>query len=373
MSSGSNFLVAMNCQLIGPSRSPSSTRPWLTKRSTDSPGLGQHAAVGAEARGLHREHEAVGRLGAPLGPARRLEARIVGAVDLDRGELAAGIFQLALVGQVLGIEHAAPGLEGPAADADIDLACHTALPIRPWMCILPAQQYKSEEQGGIGSSDTALALLAACAAPWRRQPGARPPSASSRRRASRSPSRANISAASRRPIASTWWRASRPISKRCCSPKAPRSRKASCCTGWSRRRFAPTSRPRKRAVAQFKAQLQNAEIVLGRAQALLQDPGRPAGDVDVAAANQQALPGRRSWAPRRSSSRRASTSTTPRSARRSTARSAAPPSPPATMSTPTRHAGVDRQPGSDVRRLPGADPHRDRAAAAAAAARRARW
>ena len=37
MSSGSNFLVAMNCQLIGPSRSPSSVRPWLTYRSTDSP------------------------------------------------------------------------------------------------------------------------------------------------------------------------------------------------------------------------------------------------------------------------------------------------------------------------------------------------
>ena len=36
MSSASNFLVPMNCQLIGPSRSPSSTRPWFTNRSTNS-------------------------------------------------------------------------------------------------------------------------------------------------------------------------------------------------------------------------------------------------------------------------------------------------------------------------------------------------
>ncbi len=36
MSSGSNCLVAMNCQLIGPSRSPSLPRPWPTKRATAS-------------------------------------------------------------------------------------------------------------------------------------------------------------------------------------------------------------------------------------------------------------------------------------------------------------------------------------------------
>ena len=87
-------------------------------------GIGQHLPVGAEARGLDREHEAVGRLVAPLGPARRLEAGIVGAVDLDRGQLAAGIFQLTLLRQVLGIEDAAPRFEGPAADADENFSTH---------------------------------------------------------------------------------------------------------------------------------------------------------------------------------------------------------------------------------------------------------
>ena len=85
-------------------------------------GFGQHAAVGAEARGLHGEDEPVGRLVAPLGPAGGLEAGIIGAVDLDRGEGTAGKFQLALLRQVGGIEDAAPRLEGPAADADINLA-----------------------------------------------------------------------------------------------------------------------------------------------------------------------------------------------------------------------------------------------------------
>ncbi len=83
--------------------------------------VGQHAPVGAEARGLDREHEPVGRVVVPLGPARGLEARIVGAVDLDRGELAAGIFQLALLREVFRIEDAAPWLEGPAADADKEI------------------------------------------------------------------------------------------------------------------------------------------------------------------------------------------------------------------------------------------------------------
>ena len=34
MSSGSNFLVAMNCHRMGPSLSPSSTMPWVTNRVT---------------------------------------------------------------------------------------------------------------------------------------------------------------------------------------------------------------------------------------------------------------------------------------------------------------------------------------------------
>src|SRR5262245_44662687 len=90
------------------------------------------APVGAVARSLHGEDEACGRLVAPFGPARRLEARIIGAVDLDRGELAAGIFQLALLRQILRIERPAPRLEGPAADTDIDLARHRLLLCRTW-------------------------------------------------------------------------------------------------------------------------------------------------------------------------------------------------------------------------------------------------
>src|SRR3546814_3147096 len=65
---------------------------------------------------------ALGRLVAPFLPARRLEGRVVGAVDLDGGERPAGEFQLALLRQPLGIEHAPPRLVGPAADADEDPA-----------------------------------------------------------------------------------------------------------------------------------------------------------------------------------------------------------------------------------------------------------
>src|SRR3546814_5254936 len=65
---------------------------------------------------------ALGRLVAPFLPARRLEGRVVGAVDLDGGERPAGEFQLALLRQPLGIEHATPRFVGPAADADEDPA-----------------------------------------------------------------------------------------------------------------------------------------------------------------------------------------------------------------------------------------------------------
>src|SRR6185437_10707626 len=64
---------------------------------------------------------------------RRLAA-VVGAVDLDRGQLAAGVLQLLGLRQALRIEHPAPRLEGPAADADIDLAAHP-----PPIPLIPAQ------------------------------------------------------------------------------------------------------------------------------------------------------------------------------------------------------------------------------------------
>ena len=51
--------------------------------------VGQDLPVGAEPRALHRELEAVGRLGRPLAEALGLLRAVVGGVDLDRGELAA--------------------------------------------------------------------------------------------------------------------------------------------------------------------------------------------------------------------------------------------------------------------------------------------
>src|SRR2546429_3365308 len=83
-------------------------------------GLGQHAPVGRELRALEREHEIVRRLGRPFAKALRLLRPVEGGVDLDRGELAAGVFELARLRQSLGIERAAPRLEYPAADADTD-------------------------------------------------------------------------------------------------------------------------------------------------------------------------------------------------------------------------------------------------------------
>src|SRR5690348_16569630 len=43
----------------------------------------------------------------------------------------ARIFELALLRQALRIEHAAPRLEGPAADADVDFAAHAMRPFFP--------------------------------------------------------------------------------------------------------------------------------------------------------------------------------------------------------------------------------------------------
>src|SRR5690606_6324469 len=67
-------------------------------------GLGEDLPVGGEARALHREDEAVRRLLAPLPPAVGLEAGVVGAVDLDGGQMAAGVAELILLLQRVGIE-----------------------------------------------------------------------------------------------------------------------------------------------------------------------------------------------------------------------------------------------------------------------------
>src|SRR5262249_3293148 len=81
-------------------------------------GLGEHAVVGRELRTLDREREVVGRRARPFAKALRLLGAVEGGIDLDRGELAAGVFELARLRQSLGIERAAPRGKHPAADAD---------------------------------------------------------------------------------------------------------------------------------------------------------------------------------------------------------------------------------------------------------------
>ena len=92
----------MNCQLIGPSFSFSSMTPLVKKRSIEPARLREHAAVGGEARTLEREDETVRRLVMPFGEALRLLRAVIGAVDLDGGQLAAGIFELPLLRELLG-------------------------------------------------------------------------------------------------------------------------------------------------------------------------------------------------------------------------------------------------------------------------------
>jgi len=85
-----------------------------------SAGLAELAPMRGEPRPLEREHEAFRRLGMPAAEARRFLRAVEGAVDLDRGQLPAGVFELARLRQVFRIERAAPGREHPAADADPD-------------------------------------------------------------------------------------------------------------------------------------------------------------------------------------------------------------------------------------------------------------
>jgi len=47
---------------------------------------------------------------------------VEGAVDLDRGQMLRGTFELARVRQAFRIERAARRLIGPAADAEIDIS-----------------------------------------------------------------------------------------------------------------------------------------------------------------------------------------------------------------------------------------------------------
>src|ERR1700730_3530361 len=54
----------------------------------------------------------------PFREALRLLRAVKSAVDLDRCELTAGIFELTFLREFVGVERPPPGLVGPTADAD---------------------------------------------------------------------------------------------------------------------------------------------------------------------------------------------------------------------------------------------------------------
>src|SRR5262252_5995280 len=83
-------------------------------------GLLQHAPVHGKPRSLDRKDEAVRHFACPFAKSRGRLSAIEGAVDLDRGEALAGVGKLLRVRQPFRIEHAAPGLVGPSADANTD-------------------------------------------------------------------------------------------------------------------------------------------------------------------------------------------------------------------------------------------------------------
>src|SRR5581483_7123370 len=78
---------------------------------------------------FHREHESGRGLVAPFRETLRLLRAVESPIDLDRGEPAGGVLQLALVREVGGIESAPPRLIGPPPDPHPDLAAHLNSPI----------------------------------------------------------------------------------------------------------------------------------------------------------------------------------------------------------------------------------------------------
>ena len=107
-SSSSNFLVGANCQRIGPSLSPSSEMPEPRNRITNSPASASTRRLVTKRMPFSEIDETVRRLARPFGEGRRLEGRVVGAVDLDGRHLPAGILQLLGLRQFLRIERACP-------------------------------------------------------------------------------------------------------------------------------------------------------------------------------------------------------------------------------------------------------------------------
>src|SRR5262249_14645393 len=58
----------------------------------------------------------------PFAIRRRTLGAVERAVDLDRSQVLGGIGELARMRQAFGIEHAPPGLVGPAANSSVDIA-----------------------------------------------------------------------------------------------------------------------------------------------------------------------------------------------------------------------------------------------------------
>src|SRR5580704_10057386 len=85
-------------------------------------GFFEYAPVDGKARALEREHEIWRHLARPFAKRRRRLRAVERAVDLDRGQPLGGVGKLLRVRQILGIKHAAPRLERPAADTDADVA-----------------------------------------------------------------------------------------------------------------------------------------------------------------------------------------------------------------------------------------------------------
>jgi len=84
-------------------------------------GAGQFRSLRGVARRLQRKHETRRRLLAPGRVDRRLLRAVVGAIDLDRGQLATGVFELAPLHEPRGIEVLAPEHVRPAAGAGADV------------------------------------------------------------------------------------------------------------------------------------------------------------------------------------------------------------------------------------------------------------
>jgi len=89
------------------------------KESSDgAAGISEHTTIRGEARRFQGKDETIRRFVMPFGEGLRLLGAVKGAVDLDRCELTAGIFELTLLRQIVGVEGSPPRLVSPPADAD---------------------------------------------------------------------------------------------------------------------------------------------------------------------------------------------------------------------------------------------------------------